>query len=113
MNFIALFWAVSKASLESVSKVMSLFELLTAILSAMMWGELKCQWSMSRPLLGLILLQEDTFNEFKNEIIRQQPIQKQLAFTAVLSLSSLNERIRKEDGRVSPHLTQLNGRFRK
>lgn len=43
-----------------------------------MFEDCRNQWSMSRPLLGLILLNEDYFNQLRQSIISQQPIDKQV-----------------------------------
>ena len=40
-------------------------QLLETILNTMIYEECRCQWSMSRPLLSLILLQPNVFNEYK------------------------------------------------
>lgn len=40
-------------------------QIMETILNAMIYEECKCQWSLSRPLLSLILLQPDAFNEYK------------------------------------------------
>jgi len=42
-----------------------------------MFEDCKNQWSLSRPLLGLILLYEDYFQSLKDNIIRSQPLDKQ------------------------------------
>ena len=49
--------------------------MLVSILSQILFEEVKCQWSMSRPLLGLIILTRESgrFDECKREFIRQQP----------------------------------------
>uniref|UniRef100_A0A1I7XM47 Xpo1 domain-containing protein n=1 Tax=Heterorhabditis bacteriophora TaxID=37862 RepID=A0A1I7XM47_HETBA len=65
-------------------------ELLTSMMSSLMFGEVKCQWSMSRPLLGLILLQEEVFTSFKREVISQQPTDRQAAFDQVKWISLYN-----------------------
>ncbi|KAK6045414.1 hypothetical protein COOONC_17081 [Cooperia oncophora] len=55
-------------------------DILTSMMTSLMFGEVKCQWSISRPLLGLILLQEEVFTNFKREIISQQPEDRHAAF---------------------------------
>ncbi|WKY12819.1 hypothetical protein Q1695_003985 [Nippostrongylus brasiliensis] len=55
-------------------------DILTSMMTSLMFGEVKCQWSISRPLLGLILLQEEVFTNFKREIISQQPEERHAAF---------------------------------
>jgi exportin-7 len=42
-----------------------------------MFEECRNQYSMSRPLLGLILLNEDYFGQLRQSIIRSQPVDKQ------------------------------------
>ncbi|KIH69215.1 hypothetical protein ANCDUO_00444, partial [Ancylostoma duodenale] len=56
------------------------FHILTSMMTSLMFGEVKCQWSISRPLLGLILLQEEVFTNFKREMISQQPEDRHAAF---------------------------------
>ena len=46
-------------------------------MNSVIFEECRCQWSMSRPLLGLILLQENAFTQLKMEIIASQPTDKQ------------------------------------
>ncbi|EPB72653.1 hypothetical protein ANCCEY_08247 [Ancylostoma ceylanicum] len=55
-------------------------DILTSMMTSLMFGEVKCQWSISRPLLGLILLQEEVFTNFKREMISQQPEDRHAAF---------------------------------
>ncbi|XP_068151563.1 ran-binding protein 16-like [Drosophila tropicalis] len=56
-------------------------ELLQSIMSSLLDNVLaedcRNQWSMSRPLLVLILLYEDYYRSLKESIIRGQPIEKQ------------------------------------
>ena len=52
-------------------------QMLSTIMNIIMFEDCRNQWSMSRPLLGLILLNEDYFNELRRNIISQQPIEKQ------------------------------------
>ncbi|KAL3083211.1 hypothetical protein niasHS_011013 [Heterodera schachtii] len=56
-----------------------LYDLLNTIFSQLLFEEVKCQWSMSRPLLGLIILTASSgrFEQCKNEFICQQPTQLQ------------------------------------
>ncbi|XP_021344507.1 exportin-7-like [Mizuhopecten yessoensis] len=42
-----------------------------------MFEDCRNQWSMSRPLLGLILLNEEYFNKLRDNIISSQPGDKQ------------------------------------
>ncbi|VDM45504.1 unnamed protein product [Toxocara canis] len=62
---------LSEASSEIVLAVM---------LNAVIFDDVKCQWSMSRPLLGLILLQEEFFQQWKMDLINQQPVEKRVMF---------------------------------
>ncbi|CAJ0572530.1 unnamed protein product, partial [Mesorhabditis spiculigera] len=50
-----------------------LADLLNQVIQMFIYGEVKCQWSMSRPLLGLILLQEQAFNEIKTDVLTHFP----------------------------------------
>lgn len=52
-------------------------QMLSTIMNIIMFEECRNQWSMSRPLLGLLLLNEDYFNELRHNIISTQPIEKQ------------------------------------
>ncbi|XP_014218065.1 exportin-7 isoform X2 [Copidosoma floridanum] len=52
-------------------------QILSTILNVIMFEDCRNQWSMSRPLLGLILLNEDYFNQLRGNIIRNQPVDKQ------------------------------------
>ncbi|XP_017472351.1 PREDICTED: exportin-7-like [Rhagoletis zephyria] len=52
-------------------------QMLSTILNIIMFEDCRNQWSMSRPLLGLILLNEDYFNQLRQSIIAQQPLEKQ------------------------------------
>ncbi|KFB53654.1 AGAP004535-PA-like protein [Anopheles sinensis] len=63
-------------------KVMELHpEILQGLLSTMMnivmFEDCKHQWSMSRPLLVLILLYEDYFRRIRETVIQSQPVAKQ------------------------------------
>ncbi|XP_055909766.1 ran-binding protein 16 isoform X2 [Eupeodes corollae] len=51
--------------------------IMSTLLNMVMSEDSKNQWSMSRPLLVLILLYEDYFRSLKENIIRSQPIDKQ------------------------------------
>ncbi|MFH4976560.1 hypothetical protein AB6A40_003269 [Gnathostoma spinigerum] len=59
-------------------------ELLSTLLSVMfqsiIYDDIKCQWSMSRPLLGLILIQEDFFQQWKIDFLNQQSDAKRALF---------------------------------
>lgn len=52
-------------------------QMLQTILNIIMFEECKNQWSMSRPLLGLILLNEEYFRTLRANIISSQPLEKQ------------------------------------
>lgn len=54
-------------------------QILSTVLNVIMFEDCRNQWSMSRPLLGLILLNEDYFNGLREQIIRSQPVDKQSA----------------------------------
>lgn len=54
-------------------------QILSTVLNVIMFEDCRNQWSMSRPLLGLILLNEDYFNQLRENIIRSQPVDKQSA----------------------------------
>ncbi|PBC33624.1 Exportin-7 [Apis cerana cerana] len=52
-------------------------QMLSTVLNVIMFEDCRNQWSMSRPLLGLILLNEEYFNQLRENIIRSQPVDKQ------------------------------------
>ncbi|KAI8427082.1 hypothetical protein MSG28_014720 [Choristoneura fumiferana] len=52
-------------------------QLLATVLNVIMFEDCCNQWSMSRPLLGLILLNEEQFSRIRAEMIGQQPRDKQ------------------------------------
>ena len=52
-------------------------QMLSTILNIIMFEDCRNQWSMSRPLLGLILLNEDYFQSLRSSIIQSQPLDKQ------------------------------------
>lgn len=54
-----------------------LHQILSTVLNVIMFEDCRNQWAMSRPLLGLILLNEDYFNQLRENIIRSQPPDKQ------------------------------------
>uniref|UniRef100_A0A2M4A7B9 Putative nuclear transport receptor ranbp16 importin beta superfamily n=1 Tax=Anopheles triannulatus TaxID=58253 RepID=A0A2M4A7B9_9DIPT len=51
--------------------------LLSSMMNIVMFEECKHQWSMSRPLLVLILLYEDHFRQIRETVIQSQPVAKQ------------------------------------
>jgi exportin-7 len=52
-------------------------QMLSCILNIVMFEECRNQYSMSRPLLGLILLNEDYFGQLRQSIVHSQPVDKQ------------------------------------
>ncbi|XP_044172715.1 exportin-7-like [Acropora millepora] len=52
-------------------------QMLSTVLNIVMFEDCKNQWSMSRPLLGLILLNEKYFQELQRNVIAMQPVEKQ------------------------------------
>ncbi|CAB3366026.1 Hypothetical predicted protein [Cloeon dipterum] len=54
-------------------------QILSTVLNIIMFEDCRNQWSMSRPLLGLILLNEEYFNQLRESIIRAQLPDKQPA----------------------------------
>lgn len=59
---------------------------MNSILNQLMFEEVKCQWSMSRPLLGLIIANGESFTQWKNDFIIRQAINTR----TVLELVSFN-----------------------
>lgn len=54
-------------------------QMLSTILNIIMFEDCRNQWSMSRPLLGLVLLNEDYFQQLRQNVIASQPLDKQAA----------------------------------
>ncbi|KPJ01317.1 Exportin-7 [Papilio xuthus] len=52
-------------------------QLLATVLNVIMFEECCNQWSMSRPLLGLVLLNEEQFSRLRADLISRQPRDKQ------------------------------------
>ncbi|CAB4068948.1 XPO7 [Lepeophtheirus salmonis] len=52
-------------------------QMLSTVLNIIMFEDCRNQWSMSRPLLGLILLNEDYFQQFRDQVIQSQLASKQ------------------------------------
>lgn len=48
-------------------------QMLSTILNIIMFEDCRNQWSMSRPLLGLVLLNEEYFGQLRQQIISSQP----------------------------------------
>ncbi|KAH0518485.1 Exportin-7 [Microtus ochrogaster] len=53
--------------------------MLSTVLNIIIFEDCRNQWSMSRPLLGLILLNEKYFSDLRNSIVNSQPPEKQQA----------------------------------
>ncbi|KRX20843.1 Exportin-7-A [Trichinella nelsoni] len=53
-------------------------EIMVSILNKVLFDDSRCQWSLSRPLLGLILLQEQFFNQWKVRTISSFPLEEQV-----------------------------------
>ncbi|XP_026550156.1 exportin-7-like [Notechis scutatus] len=53
--------------------------MLSTVLNIIIFEDCRNQWSMSRPLLGLILLNEKYFSDLRNGIVNSQPPEKQQA----------------------------------
>merc|ERR1719342_1114749 len=51
-------------------------QMLQTVLNIIMFEDCRNQWSMSRPLLGLILLNEDYFQNLRDQVISSQPTDK-------------------------------------
>uniref|UniRef100_A0A670ZEC6 Exportin 7 n=1 Tax=Pseudonaja textilis TaxID=8673 RepID=A0A670ZEC6_PSETE len=54
-------------------------QMLSTVLNIIIFEDCRNQWSMSRPLLGLILLNEKYFSDLRNGIVNSQPPEKQQA----------------------------------
>lgn len=52
-------------------------QMLSTVLNIIMFEDCRNQWSMSRPLLGLILLNAEYFEQLRDQIIQGQPAAKQ------------------------------------
>ncbi|VDK76048.1 unnamed protein product [Litomosoides sigmodontis] len=76
-------------------------QMLSTVLNASLFDDFKCQWSLSRPLLGLILLQEECFQQWKMELLANQPQDKcaafQEAFTSLMEGVERNVTTRNKD----------------
>ncbi|CAH8538524.1 unnamed protein product [Schistosoma rodhaini] len=68
-------------SLEMISGVNLLRRILITLLSSVIQEECRCQWSMSRPLLPLILLNQQYYTELKNRVIKELPEERQESAT--------------------------------
>ncbi|XP_064383025.1 exportin-7-like isoform X2 [Halichondria panicea] len=54
-------------------------QMLSSIMNIIMFEECRNQWSMSRPLLGLILLNEEYFKDLRERMVALQPAERQEA----------------------------------
>ncbi|KAG8574135.1 hypothetical protein GDO81_009062 [Engystomops pustulosus] len=54
-------------------------QMLSTVLNIIIFEDCRNQWSMSRPLLGLILLNEKYFSDLRRSIVSSQPPEKQQA----------------------------------
>merc|ERR1712038_956111 len=54
-------------------------QMLQTVLNIIMFEDCRNQWSMSRPLLGLILLNEDYFQNLRDQVIASQQADKRAA----------------------------------
>uniref|UniRef100_UPI00358FBF5D exportin-7 isoform X2 n=1 Tax=Myxine glutinosa TaxID=7769 RepID=UPI00358FBF5D len=54
-------------------------QMLSTVLNIIMFEDCRNQWSMSRPLLGLILLNEKYFTELRSSLVSSQPLETQQA----------------------------------
>ena len=54
-------------------------QMLSTILNIIMFEDCRNQWSMSRPLLGLILLNEEYFTQLRSQVIQAQAADVQAA----------------------------------
>lgn len=61
-------------------------QMLSIIVNIIIFEDCRNQWSMSRPLLGLILLNEDYFNNLKQNIISQQTVEKQSRMSSLFDI---------------------------
>ena len=51
-------------------------QMLQTVLNIIMFEDCRNQWSMSRPLLGLILLNEEYFQNLRHQVVTSQPLDK-------------------------------------
>ena len=57
-------------------------QLLATVLNIIMYEDCRNQWSMSRPLLGLILLNEEYFGGLREQMVLSHPPERQPAIRA-------------------------------
>eukprot|EP00916_Digyalum_oweni_P027511 GHVL01045004.1.p1 GENE.GHVL01045004.1~~GHVL01045004.1.p1 ORF type:complete len:1087 (+),score=125.34 GHVL01045004.1:37-3297(+) len=60
-----------------------LSKVLTLMLTLILTGDFQNTWSMSRPLLGLILLHENEFIQIKERFVAQQLAERKIKFTTL------------------------------
>ncbi|XP_067928160.1 exportin-7-like isoform X2 [Watersipora subatra] len=60
-------------------------QMLSTVLNIIMFEDCRNQWSMSRPLLGLVLLNEEYFGKLRGTLLANQPIDKQPAMERCFS----------------------------
>uniref|UniRef100_A0A914V9P6 Exportin 7 n=1 Tax=Plectus sambesii TaxID=2011161 RepID=A0A914V9P6_9BILA len=76
-------------------------QMLSVIVNIVMFEECRCQWSMSRPLLGLLLLQEEYFAQVRLAAVQSQPEGKQAAldqcFVALMDGVERNLSVKNKD----------------
>lgn len=76
-------------------------DMLSSILNTVMFEKCRVQWSMSRPLLGLILLNEEYFKTLHDRVVSLQPPERQnamvLCFDNLMDGIEYNLAIRNRD----------------
>ncbi|XP_003381650.1 putative Ran-binding protein 17 [Trichinella spiralis] len=63
---------------DVIQEVWKFYYIMVSILNKVLFDDSRCQWSLSRPLLGLILLQEQFFNQWKVQTISSFPLEEQI-----------------------------------
>ncbi len=75
--------------------------MLSVIVNVMVFEDCRNQWSMSRPMLGLILLQEEYFAQLKMQVLQALPEPKQRIvdeyFTALMDGIERNLGVKNKD----------------
>lgn len=59
-------------------------DILRSLFEIVLFEECSNQWSLSRPMLSLILINEPLYNDIRNQIIASQPIDKQAHLSTCL-----------------------------
>ncbi|KAH8874898.1 Exportin-7 [Schistosoma japonicum] len=72
-------------SLEMNSSVNLLRRILIILLSSVIQENCRCQWSMCKPLLPLILLNQQYYTELKNRVITELPVERQESVTKLFT----------------------------